>query len=295
MNKRLAGTGLAIGLVAGAGAGLILELSGSAGAAGTSTAAVGDTTASTAPDATTPDATTPDAPTPADPVRPDPSTRLGEVLKPLVDDGTITQDQADKVIAAIVAARPAGGPDGGGHRGFGGGGPGGPGGLIGKGLDVVATTLGITNDEVIAGLKDGKTLAELATANGKTAQDVIDAIVAEATTRINRPSPTARSPRPRPTRRWPTSPSSPPTSSTTAVRRSVAGSAVLAGSAAPVTTVTTTTAQTMLRPTPLPRPTRSPADVLGSAGMTSSLVIPASQNDNVRMMMYERPSTDRRR
>jgi hypothetical protein len=182
MNKKLAGTGLAIGLVAGAGAGLILELSGAVGAASDNptAAVVGDTTDSTTPDATTPDASTTDAPIPADPVRPDPSTRLGEVLKPLVDDGTITQDQADKVVAAIVAARPAGGPDGG-HRGFGGG----PRGLIGQGLDVVATTLGITNDEVVTALKDGQTLAELAVANGKTAQDVIDAIVAEATTRIN--------------------------------------------------------------------------------------------------------------
>jgi hypothetical protein len=50
---------------------------------------------------------------------------------------------------------------------------------------VVATTLGITNDEVLTALKDGQTLAELAVSNGKTAQDVIDAIVAEATTRIN--------------------------------------------------------------------------------------------------------------
>ena len=49
MNKKLAGTGLAIGLVAGAGAGLILELSGNAGAAtGVSvSAAVGDSTADT--------------------------------------------------------------------------------------------------------------------------------------------------------------------------------------------------------------------------------------------------------
>ena len=144
MNKKLAGTGLAIGLVAGAGAGLILELSGAAGAAsGDPSVVVGDTTDATTPDATTPDASTPAAPTPADTVHPDPSTRLGEVLKPLVDDGTITQDQADKVIAAIVAARPAGGPDGGhmgGHGGFGG-----PRGLIGQGLDVVATTLGIPN------------------------------------------------------------------------------------------------------------------------------------------------------
>jgi hypothetical protein len=185
MNKKLAGTGLAIGLVAGAGAGLILELSGAAGAASvTPTAAVADTTESTTPDATTPDATTPDAstpdaPAPVDPARPDPSTKLGEVLKPLVDDGTITQEQADKVIAAIVAARPEGGKVGG-HRGFGG-----PRGLIGQGLDVVATTLGITNDEVVTALKDGQTLAELAVSKGKTAQDVIDAIVAEATTRIN--------------------------------------------------------------------------------------------------------------
>ena len=181
MNKKLAGTGLAIGLVAGAGAGLILELSGAAGAAsGTPTAVVGDSTDSTTPATTdTPDDTTPASGDTATPVRPDPSTRLGEVLKPLVDDGTITQDQADKVIVAIVAARPAGGPDGG-HRGFGG-----VRGLIGQGLDVVATAIGITDDEVVAALKDGQTLAELAVANGKTAQDVIDAIVAEATTRIN--------------------------------------------------------------------------------------------------------------
>ncbi len=186
MNRKLAGTGLAIGLVAGAGAGLILELSGAVGAASSNpTAVVGDSTDSTTPDATTPDATTPPAPATGNtttPARPDPSTKLGEVLKPLVDDGTITQDQADKVIAAIVAARPAGGP-GGGHRGP--GGFGGPGGLIGKGLDVVATTLGITNDEVLTALKNGQTLADLAVSKGKTAQDVIDAIVAEATTRIN--------------------------------------------------------------------------------------------------------------
>jgi hypothetical protein len=166
MSKKLAGTGLAIGLIAGAGAGLILELSGNAGAAsGTSVtaAATADTTVDTA----------------ADPVRPDPSTRLAEVLKPLVDDGTITQAQADKVIAALVAARPPGGPQGE-HRGFGG-----PRGHLGAGLDVVATTLGITAEEVRTAVMGGQTIADLAVSKGKTAQDVIDAIVAEATTRIN--------------------------------------------------------------------------------------------------------------
>ena len=177
MNKKLAGTGLAIGLVAGAGAGLILELSGNVGAAS------GNPTAVVVVDSST-DATA-DTTAPADPVRPDPSTRLGDVLKPLVVDGTITQDQADKVIAAIVAARPVdgpgmGGPMGGGHRGFGG-----PGGRIGFGLDVVSTTLGITADEVRTALEGGQSLADLAVSKGKTAQDVIDAIVAEATTKLN--------------------------------------------------------------------------------------------------------------
>jgi hypothetical protein len=165
MSKRLVGTGLAIGLVAGAGAGLILEMSGNAGAAtGPSAAAVVD------------DST--DDTTSADPVRPDASARLQEILKSLVDDGTITQDQADKVVAALVAAGPVGFP--GGHRGFGG-----PGKVIGAGLDVVATTLGITEDEVRTALESGQSIADLAVSKGKTAQDIIDAIVAEATTRIN--------------------------------------------------------------------------------------------------------------
>jgi hypothetical protein len=184
MNKRLAGTGLAIGLVVGAGAGLILEISGNAGAAsGTAAtaAAVGATDATTA--TTAPGDTT----APATPAKPDPSTRLQDVLKPLVADGTITQDQADKVIAALVAARPQGGPGfpGGDHRGPGGPGFGGPGGLIGQGLDVVATTLGITTDEVRTALEGGQSLADLAVSKGKTAQDVIDAIVTEATTKVN--------------------------------------------------------------------------------------------------------------
>lgn len=176
MKKRLAGTGLAIGLVAGAGAGLVLELSGNAGASPDAVAtAVSDTTA---PDATTPDATNDDADTNTDaPAPPDHTQRLQEILQPLIDDGTITQEQADKVIAALEAARPEGpkmgGPMGGRHV------------FMGGGLDVIADTLGITTDDVVAALKDGQSLADLAVSKGKTAQDVIDAIVGEATTRIN--------------------------------------------------------------------------------------------------------------
>ncbi len=176
MNKRLAGTGLAIGLVAGAGAGLILEVSSSAGAlSGAPVSAVAAAVAATS-DSTVPgDTTAPDA------AQPDPSTRLQAVLQPLIDDGTITQAQADKVIAALVAAHPLGGHEGGpmgGHRG-------GPGGLIREGVDTVATTLGITADEVRTALESGQSLADLAVSKGKTAQDVIDALVAEGTTKIN--------------------------------------------------------------------------------------------------------------
>ncbi len=167
MNNRLAGTGLAIGLVAGAGAGLILELSGSAGAVSGNAAAVSaivdDSTADTTDTTET--------------VLSDRSTRLQEVLQPLVDDGTITQEQADKVITALAAAGPLHGPMGGAHRG--------PGWRGGPGLDIVATTLGITADEVRTALEDGQSLADLAVSNGKTAQNVVDAIVADATTRIN--------------------------------------------------------------------------------------------------------------
>jgi hypothetical protein len=152
MSKRLVGTGLAIGLVAGAGAGLILEMSGSAGAAS------GTPAVEVVVDDSTTDA--------AEPVRPDASARLQEILKSLVDDGTITQEQADKVVAALVAAGPVRGP--GGHRGFG-----------GHGL------IGITQEELRTAVQGGQTIAEIAVSNGKTAQDVIDAIVAEATTRIN--------------------------------------------------------------------------------------------------------------
>jgi hypothetical protein len=174
MKRKLAGTGLAIGLIAGAGAGLIMEMSGSAGAAGKSIAASVAATGDTVPADAVPAAAGDDS------QRPDPSTHLQDVLKPLVADGTITQAQADKVIAALVAAHPDGDGPMGGHRGM--GGP--MGRRAGADLDIVATTLGITADEVRTALKGGQTLADLAVSKGKTAQAVIDAIVADATKHI---------------------------------------------------------------------------------------------------------------
>jgi polyhydroxyalkanoate synthesis regulator phasin len=180
MNKRLVGTGLAIGLVAGAGAGFVMEMAGSAGASSGAAvavrAAVANATTDTAVPADPNAPTNPNAPTPA--ARPDRTTELQKILQPLIDDGTITQAQADKVIAALAAAPPQGGPMGG-HK------MGGRGGIGGFGLDAVAKTLGITAADVRTALESGQSLADLAVSKGKTAQDVIDAVVAEATTKIN--------------------------------------------------------------------------------------------------------------
>ena len=155
MNKKFVSAGLAAGLLAGTGAGLILQMSGSAGASGASVAAVnaaGDPT---------------DAGNDAgnDTARPDQSARLQEVLKPLVDDGTLSQAQADTVVETLAAA----GPMGGGHGGRGGA----------RGLGIVATTLGMTEAEVRDAISNGQTLAQLAEAKGSSGQALIDAILAE--------------------------------------------------------------------------------------------------------------------
>lgn len=161
MNKKMAAAGLAAGLIAGTGAGFILQLTGSAGAAGNSISA-------TTPTDDTGTAT-------ADSERPDPSERLLEVLQPLVDDGTLTQAQLDSVIDTLVAAGPMGG-DHGGRGGHGGRGP---------GLEVVASTLGMTAEEVREAISNGQTLAQLAEANGSSGEALIDAILAEMTTHLD--------------------------------------------------------------------------------------------------------------
>lgn len=172
MNKKFAAIGLGAGLAIGAGVGFALEASGTAGASSAVLAVTATTDTAGTTDAAI-DAT-------ADAARPDPTNHLQTVLQPLVEAGTITQAQADAVIEALVAARPEGrmGDHGGRHGG---------GGMGGRGahLETVATAIGISAEEVRTGLEDGQTIAELAVANGTTAERVIDALVAEATTRIN--------------------------------------------------------------------------------------------------------------
>jgi hypothetical protein len=76
------------------------------------------------------------------------------------------------------------GGDQGGDHGLGGPGDGGPGdggpggGGFGANLDTVSSLLGISNADLQTALQDGQTLAQIAKAHGKTANDVIDALVA---------------------------------------------------------------------------------------------------------------------
>jgi membrane peptidoglycan carboxypeptidase len=153
MRKKIAAAGVALAL-AGGGASLALV--------GPSIASATDSSSASADQQAT------------DGTRPDPSARLTEVLKPLVDAGTITQAQADAVIQALEQARPDG-MDG--RGGPGGVGPGrrGP----GPGLEVAATALGIDSDALRAELQSGKTIAEVASDHGVDVQTVIDAIVAD--------------------------------------------------------------------------------------------------------------------
>jgi hypothetical protein len=99
----------------------------------------------------------------ADPTtRPDP---FADVLKKLVDAGTITQAQADAVTTALKDARPMG-PMG--ERG-----PRGP-----KGNpQVVADALGVTLDELATARQAGKTVAALAQEKGIAVDTVITKIV----------------------------------------------------------------------------------------------------------------------
>ncbi len=57
--------------------------------------------------------------------------------------------------------------------------------ILGADLDTVATTLGISSDDVRAALRDGTTLKALAESKGKTAQDVIDALVASTKSQLD--------------------------------------------------------------------------------------------------------------
>jgi len=117
--------------------------------------------------------------------RPEPGTMLKARLQTLVDDGTLTSSQLDSVVTALEAARPMGGGMAGGMGGQNHGGPGmggARGGMRQEMLTTAADAIGITADELKTAIKGGQTMAQVAEANGKSVQSVIDALVAQATT-----------------------------------------------------------------------------------------------------------------
>lgn len=107
-----------------------------------------------------------------DGARPDPGKWVGDALQGLVDDGTLTQEQADKVEQTLKDARPEGGPMGHGHHRR-------------PGLDAVVTALGIDASELHDAFESGKTIADVADEKGVDVQTVIDAIVADMNSHLD--------------------------------------------------------------------------------------------------------------
>ncbi|HEY8525873.1 MAG TPA: hypothetical protein VIL48_12955 [Acidimicrobiales bacterium] len=95
-------------------------------------------------------------------------------LEGLVDDGTLTRDQAEAVEDALREARPR-------HRlgpwlfGFG----------SGDHLATLGETLGVDEDELRDQLGDGRTIAEIAEEQGVDVQDVVDALLAALEERVD--------------------------------------------------------------------------------------------------------------
>ncbi len=149
MKKRLAAAALSASIVTGAGVGAMLFTPIGA-------------TAQTDPSTTTEQGATDQAAPQGDP-----GAWVEDTLQGLVDNGTITADQATAVADALDAARPEHGPGGpGGQRG-------------GPGLDTAAEALGLTTDALHQQLEAGSTIAEVAQTAGVDPQTVIDAMVGD--------------------------------------------------------------------------------------------------------------------
>lgn len=179
-TKKFAVIGVTAGLLIGAGAGLLMNVSGGASASSARVSTIASS------DDTNDDSDGGRGEGEHDGAKMDPAARqakLREALQTLVDAGTLTSSQVEAIVAALEAARPAGDQDhesDDGHQGR--GGP--------KGerrqemLAAAAEVIGITTTELQTAVKSGQTIAEVAVANGKSVQSVIDALVAQATADI---------------------------------------------------------------------------------------------------------------
>jgi hypothetical protein len=160
MRTKLAAAAVGASLLAGAGAGAALMTPVVATAADGSSS--GDSSGSSSDETAT--------------TRPEPGQWVKDALADLVEDGTLTQAQADKVAEKLEASRPAGGP----------GGPGGMGHGRGPGLSVAAEAIGIEESALAEALQGGQTIADVARANDVDVQTVIDAIVAEMNSHLDK-------------------------------------------------------------------------------------------------------------
>lgn len=152
-QRKLATAGLAAGLIGGGAAGMLMSNSPLSGAATASVAQADDSSDGAA----------------------EPGARraehLAEVLAPLVENGTINQEQADAVTAALIEAAPE-------H-------PRGPRGNPRQGLAAGAEAIGIEPAVLAEALRDGSTIAAVAAEHDVEVQVVIDAMVADAAEKLN--------------------------------------------------------------------------------------------------------------
>lgn len=97
--------------------------------------------------------------------------RIRDALADLVEDGSITAEQADEVASTLADVAL--------------GGPGGHGGGFRPGLSAAAAALDMTEDELREALQaDDTSLADVAEAQGVEVDVLVDALVAEAQERI---------------------------------------------------------------------------------------------------------------
>lgn len=149
-KRKMAALGLTAGLLGGGAAGMVLGTSPLSGAS--DAAVVQDEPAADQPDAD----------------RPEAGDRLSETLAPLVEDGTLTQAQADAVVETLVESAPAR-----------------PRTPRLNGLKAAAEAIGVETRDLAEALRDGSTIADVAAEAGVDAQSVIDAMVADASEHLS--------------------------------------------------------------------------------------------------------------
>jgi hypothetical protein len=137
MKKSIAGVTVAASVLAGGMGGLVLTTPGLAGAQ--------------EDEATTTDDERPDV--------------VGDVFADLVEEGVLTQEQADTVKERLHEAREEFGPRAHGPRA--------------EHREILTDVLGVTDDELKEARDNGDSLADVAAANGVETQAVIDALIVD--------------------------------------------------------------------------------------------------------------------